>query len=158
MLHRLQQQGFLALILIGEMQIYRNLQISEFQNTDLFPATVHTHTCVLTGSLYVAIQHIQNKCMILQPAQTFSPSSVSHLRSATPIHPVVYISNVNTSLLSHFQSSSFYLPYSSEQYLLVTVLVGTAQGQVPSYAVRVENYYSPNFLYLKQINNLYQLG
>lgn len=42
-------------------------------------------TYVLTDSLYVAIsqgsqiQHIQNKCIILQPAQAFSASNVYHL-------------------------------------------------------------------------------
>lgn len=140
-------------ILIEEIQIYTNPQISEFQKTNLFPATLDTHTYVLTGSLHVAIsqgspiQHIQNKCIILQPAQT-SPPPVFPILGRPP--PPAQSSKSVTSMLLH--------PYHLHPILLIlppiyllkvstfTITIGTAQGQGPSCAIGVETYCPPDFL------------
>lgn len=129
-------------------------------------------TCLCANQLYVAIpqgsliQHTHHKCMVLQPAQTFSFSGISYRGSATSIHPVVQVTNFNTflSLPSHqillipppkiSLESIHFSPDMNE----MSSTVGTTQGQDPSCAVRAENYCSPRFSYRKQVHNLYQSG
>lgn len=77
-------QEILSLIFIGDKNILKstNFWIPKYRS---LPVTLDMPTYVLTDPLYVAIpwrpqnQHIQNRCIILQPAQSFSPSSVYHL-------------------------------------------------------------------------------
>lgn len=119
-------------------------------------------TYVLTDPLYVAIpwrpqnQHIQNRCSILQPAQSFSPASVYHL------HPPSC--QVNSFKLQFFsipssdsQSCLLYHPEVSSK-LPLTITVGTAGGQTSSYAINIENSCYLNFMYLEHIHNLYPSG
>ena len=76
-----------------------NFWIPKFPNSRSLPVTLYMPTYVLTDPLYVAIpwrsqyHHIQNKCIILQPAQSLSPSSVFHLHP-----PSCQVNSFNSSL------------------------------------------------------------
>lgn len=88
-------QGLLSLTLIGEIQIYRNPQISYFQNTDIIPETLDTITCVPTGSLRVAIP----QGSLIQHSQSFLPLQRFLSQSAPSTHPVVQVSNLTLPYL-----------------------------------------------------------